>query len=95
MIKAVIFLCGLSGIDKPEPIKNFECETQSELVEELKRLQKGYCEKGDRVSVPTLRTQNIRGKDRTVIGVDSGIDYNYQAVYPMKYKNEFLKEPAI
>ena len=85
-IHAVIFLCGLP-IDTPKAIKNFECNSHKELIEELKTLQQGYCEKGDKISVLPIRDKVIHDKNRTVVAVVSNdCDWHYEALYPLKLK---------
>jgi hypothetical protein len=95
-IQATIFQTGLPGIDKPQVVKNFECDSVQELMTELKRMQQGYCDKGDKIIEREPYKEVINGRERTIYSVDSTAsngslcDWAYEAIVPMKLQQEYI-----
>jgi hypothetical protein len=77
MKSAAIYLHGLPGIDKPEPVQTIIYNEDKQLLTALVELQKGYCE-GDK---PKIDYHMVPHKDgfRQVIDCHSDADFHYVA----------------
>lgn len=92
MKTAVIVLHGFAPIDTPTSIKTVEYTEERQLISELKRLQKGYCEKGDPRPRIDRHEKVINGKKRRVIECSAlHTDWHYTAQIGFKIKPEANK----
>jgi hypothetical protein len=91
MKTAAIFLHGLPGIDKPKAVETFEYTDEGQVKERVKALQKGYCEKGDKIQFQTNKTVSPKGKEIKIFHAFSEVDFSYVAYLGMRLKVNPIK----
>jgi hypothetical protein len=96
-MNAAIFRKGLDGIDKDQPIENFEFDIDKGLKavkDRLIELQKGYCEGNEkpRIGMGELNDKKIPGAKVKYIKAYSEVDFYYIAYIAKKIPAKHLPQ---
>ena len=89
MKTAVIYLMGIPGIDKKEPVKTVQYTDVKTLKLHLKQLQEGYCE--GRYDKPKITEYKHPQNGKLIIDCTSDADWHYVALLGYKLKPETNK----
>ena len=76
-LRAIIYITGLPGIDKPEKLKIVK-GTRNGIIKHIKKLQReGY---GGRVRTKTKSVNCSDGKKRNAVEAYSDVDFSHTAI---------------